>query len=240
MQITATRHLTTGLGFLAGYTWSKTLGYNDAVGPATTMGWCRITTTASSNALSRSSITRAASNSRGYTRRRSAKAGTGISAKLNYVLGGWELSAIHNYRSGDPLYVYSSGLNVPGGFAPNIRPDIISGVPLTLGGAPTNVDLSHGTPYINPAAFQNVPSTGNGVPLRVGTAPRIIDGLRGPHFLSEAFRMAKKFPITGTGDRRGRSDDDEPVQPHRPFDGQSDRWETPISGPSMPAAADNA
>jgi hypothetical protein len=57
------------------------------------------------------------------------------------------------------------------------------------------VDVANGTPYMNPAAFQNVPTTGNGVPLRVGTAPRIIDGLRGPHAMSEHFRMAKKFPI---------------------------------------------
>jgi hypothetical protein len=37
--------------------------------------------------------------------------------------------------------------------------------------------------------------TTNGVPLRTGTAPRIIDGLRGPRFVSEQFRMSKKFPI---------------------------------------------
>ncbi len=33
LQVTATRHLTKGLGFLAAYTWSKALGYVDANGP---------------------------------------------------------------------------------------------------------------------------------------------------------------------------------------------------------------
>ena len=59
------------------------------------------------------------------------------------------MSAIHNYHSGNPLYVYSSGLNDPGRLlGSNIRPDIMTGVPLTLGGAPTKVDLANGTPYL--------------------------------------------------------------------------------------------
>ncbi|PYV09346.1 MAG: hypothetical protein DMG23_11105 [Acidobacteria bacterium] len=33
LQVTATRHLTKGLGFLAAYTWSKAIGYVDANGP---------------------------------------------------------------------------------------------------------------------------------------------------------------------------------------------------------------
>ena len=34
MQISVTKHLTHGLGFLAAYTWSKTMGYTDSMGPA--------------------------------------------------------------------------------------------------------------------------------------------------------------------------------------------------------------
>ncbi len=33
-QVTVTRHLTKGLGFLAGYTWSKAIGYVDQNGAA--------------------------------------------------------------------------------------------------------------------------------------------------------------------------------------------------------------
>jgi hypothetical protein len=52
-----------------------------------------------------------------------------------------------------------------------------------------------GAPYLNPLAFASVP-TENGVPLRVGTAPRFLPNVRGPHSMSEIFRMNKKFPLT--------------------------------------------
>jgi hypothetical protein len=65
-----------------------------------------------------------------------------------------------------------------------------------LGKFPDKVDFFNPTPYLNPAAFKNVPTSPNGVPLRVGTAPRYIDGLRGPRFVSERFRMNKKFLFT--------------------------------------------
>ncbi len=114
---------------------------------------------------------------------------------FNYVLGGWQLAAIHNYRSGDPIAIFSSGLNTPDGFSSSIRPDVLTGVPLTLGPLPGHVDFFNPQPYLNPAAFANVPTTENGVPLRVGTAPRFINNLRGPRTLDEQFRMSKKFPI---------------------------------------------
>lgn len=44
----------------------------------------------------------------------------------NYVIGGWRLSAIHGYASGSALQLSESGVNVPLGFAPGIRPDVIS------------------------------------------------------------------------------------------------------------------
>jgi hypothetical protein len=192
-QVTVTRHLTRGLGFLAAYTWSKTLTYVDSNGPgayyATMQDYYN-------RALERSiasfnyphvfKLTWVWNTPVGKGRRYDLGA-------LNYVLGGWELSAIHNYRSGDPIGVSQGGLTVPDGFA-QIRPDVVNN-DYSLGGVPTKVDFSEPTPFLNVAAFRPTPATTNGVPLRVGTAPRLIDGLRGPHFMSENFRMAKKFPI---------------------------------------------
>ena len=135
--------------------------YND--GPsarATTTAWCRITTTAGWNALSRSSITHATSNSRGYTRRRSAKAGTGTSANstTSSAAGNWPQSTITGPATRSTCT--PPGLDVPAGFAPNIRPDILSGVPTDPGRRALQRRFANGTPYLNPAAFQNVPSTG--------------------------------------------------------------------------------
>jgi len=111
----------------------------------------------------------------------------------NPVLGGWQLAAIHNYSSGFPVAINESGLNVPAGFAPNIRPDIVLGQNLTVGGVPSSVDVQDPTPYLNPAAFALSPLTPNGTPLRVGTAPRFLPTTRGPATLAEKLRVSKRF-----------------------------------------------
>lgn len=111
----------------------------------------------------------------------------------NPILGGWQVSAIQNYSSGFPIAVGESGLNVPLGFAPNIRPDIVTGQAVTLGGVPGNVDVQDPTAYLNPLAFTKSPITANGTPLRVGTAPRNLPATRGPSILSENFRISKRF-----------------------------------------------
>jgi len=195
LQVTGTRHLTGGLGFLAAYTWSKSLTYVDAAGPAQYYGTFQDfynrkleRSTAFFNYPHNFKLTWVWETPFGKGRRWDLHA-------LNYVLGGWQLAAIHNYRSGDPVAIFSSGLSTPDGFSGSIRPDVISGVPLTLGSMPSHVDFFNPQPYLNPAAFANVPTTGNGVPLRVGTAPRFINNLRGPRTLDEQFRISKKFSI---------------------------------------------
>lgn len=194
LQVTVTRHLTGSLGFIGAYTWSKTLGYVDGAGPGDYYVYVQ---DFYNRGLERSITSFNYPHNFKLTWVYGLPFGKGKRFDLhaaNWVLGGWEFAAIHGYHSGSPLSVFSSGLNTPVGFG-TIRPDIVAGQPLTLGGAPKTADLSNGTPYINPAAFQNVPMTDNGVPGRVGTAPRIIDGLRGPRSVSEQFRMSKKFPI---------------------------------------------
>ncbi|HYY72660.1 MAG TPA: TonB-dependent receptor [Candidatus Bathyarchaeia archaeon] len=202
LQITATRHLTKGLGFLAAYTFSKAIGYVDGNGPGAAAG-CGCADQGIQdffNPRLERSVT-------GFNHPQDFKltwvyespVGKGNRFDLkwgNWIVGGWQLSAVHNYGSGDAINIVDGSLTIPDGFAPGIRPDIVPGQPLTLGGAPTNVQVSTGTPYLNPAAFASVPHTANGVPLRVGTAPRFLPNVRGPHSMSEIFRMNKKFPIT--------------------------------------------
>jgi len=196
LQVTVTRRLTKGLGFLAAYTFSKAIGSVDSNGfpayyTATSQDYYN-------RGLERSVTTFNYPQDFKLTWVYEAAAGKGRRLDLhwaNYIVGGWQLAAIHNYHSGDPIQLFQAGLNVPVGFAFGIRPDLLTGVPATLGGAPTKVDVVNGTPYLNPAAFTPPPVTPNGVPLRVGTAPRVLPNIRGPHHMDETFRMSKKFPL---------------------------------------------
>src|SRR5207245_1144916 len=56
------------------------------------------------------------------------------------------------------------------------------------------------TPTIDPSSPTRVVAAGaatcDGVPLRVGTAPRLLPNVRGPHGISETFRMSKRFPLS--------------------------------------------
>ena len=67
--------------------------------------------------------------------------------------------------------------------------------PIIFDGSP--VDLVHGTPYLNPAAFATQPLSAQGIPTRIGTAPAILD-VRGPALYTEDFGFLKRF---GVGDQ---------------------------------------
>ena len=194
MQITATKHLGKGLGFLAAYTWSKTLTYVDSNGPgayyATVQDYFN-------RGLERSVASFHYPHSFKLTWVYDIPVGKGRRWDIgwaNYILGDWQLAANHQYRSGDPVTISQGGLETPDGFYGGIRPDVVSSQ-LTLGGAPENVDWSEPTPYLNPDAFVESPRTGAGVPLRVGTTPRFLSSVRGPHVMYEQFRLSKRFPI---------------------------------------------
>ncbi|MFN7994111.1 MAG: carboxypeptidase regulatory-like domain-containing protein [Bryobacteraceae bacterium] len=192
LQVTATKHLTKDLGFLAAFTWSKTIDYQDSNGA---MGY-GVPQDYYNRALERSVAGFNVPISVKLTWSYALPFGKGKKFDLHWanpVLGGWNLTGLQSYQSGLPIIVYQSGLNMPPGFG-SIRPDVINSN-VSLGGVPTAVDYSVPTQWINPAAFASVPMTGNGVPLRVGTAPRTLPYLTNPRSMNETFRLAKEFPF---------------------------------------------
>ncbi len=192
LQVTVTRHLTNNLGFLAAYTFSKALGNIDANGPG---AYYTSVQDYFNRGLDRSITEFSTPQSFKFTWVYETPFGKGRRwdlGKANPFLGGWQFAGIHNASSGDPIQVNYSGYNIPVGFAPGIRPDVI-GQKLTLSGAPSHTDFAKGTPYLNPAAFAPQPLTANGVPLRPGTAPRYLPNIRGPHHVGETLRMSKRF-----------------------------------------------
>ena len=177
LQITVTRHATKNLGFLAAYTWSKTLNYVDSLGPA---AWGTNPQDFFNRGLDRSVA--------GFNQPHNFKLtwvyetpfGKGRRYDLhwaNAILGGWQVSAIHNYATGFPIGVGESGVNVPAGFSGGIRPDV-TGQSSAISSIPSHVDTQVGSPYLNPAAFVHSPVTSSGTPLRVGTAPRFLPDVR--------------------------------------------------------------
>jgi hypothetical protein len=195
LQISATRHLTTNLGFLAAYTFSKAIGYVDSNGPG---AYYSSVQDYFNRKLDRSIAEFSTPHQFKLTWVYETPFGPGRRWNLgwaNAALGGWQIAGIHNYNSGMPIQVTDSGFTVPVGFAPNIRPDIIN-QQLTLTGAPSKTDFEVGAPYLNPAAFSRPPTTDNGIPLRPGTAPRYLSTVRGPHQMRETFRISKRFYIS--------------------------------------------
>jgi hypothetical protein len=112
---------------------------------------------------------------------------------LDRLVSGWQVTAIQNYRSGDPLTIISS--ITPGIATPGLRADIVPGVAQTV--ALKGLDVINGTPYLNPAAFADPPSSPiNSFALRVGTSPRFLTHIRGPGFQSEDFGVVKNTRIS--------------------------------------------
>jgi hypothetical protein len=194
LQVTATKHLSSGLGFLAAYTWSKTLSHVDDNGPgayyATIQDYFNRGLEKSVASFNRPHVFK-------LTWVYDTPVGKGRRWDLgwaNYIVGGWQVSGVQQYQSGPALSIGESGISSPDGFSGGIRPDA-TGQPYALGGAPSDTDFFVPVNYLNPAAFSDSPRTGDGVPLRVGTSPRFIDGTRGPHGMEEQFRLSKSFEL---------------------------------------------
>jgi len=117
---------------------------------------------------------------------------------LDRLVGGWQVTAIQQYLSGDPMTIFSS---LSANFTPGIRADTISGVKQTLTPQGLNVNLAfdpntgavtNGTALLNPAAFADPPSSPNaGYPLRPGTSGRLLPNVRGPGHETEDFGLIK-------------------------------------------------
>lgn len=117
----------------------------------------------------------------------------GSSRTLDRFVGGWQVTAIQRYGSGDPLSLGDADASPV--ITPYVRPDVVSGVAQTV---PLHgLDAVNGTPYLNEAAFADPPlSPENNFPLRVGTAPRELPNVRGPGHEEEDFGILKTIALT--------------------------------------------
>jgi hypothetical protein len=106
------------------------------------------------------------------------------------VLGGWKLSAVHNYQSGYPLRVISNQ-NI-GIFSGTIRANIVGGQPLMN---PSFKGDPNKERYINTAAFARPAN------FTFGNSGAMLPGLRSPALLTEDVTLGKDFPLFREGRR---------------------------------------
>jgi hypothetical protein len=106
---------------------------------------------------------------------RGEKFGNQMPRALDWLAGGWTVSALPRIVSGFPYIVYLSDSNQLGDQTHSARPNILSGVPVVNPLFNINCPTGAGCqPYLNPQAFER-PALG-----ALGTAPRTLDNARGP------------------------------------------------------------
>lgn len=130
------------------------------------------------------------------------------SKPVNAVLGGWRVSGVNRYLSGQPISFF--GANGIPGFDNGIRPNRVAGQPARRQGAfnplvfvnsgSTGYDPASGactTGYWNCAGFTDPnPNPGVNVPYVFGNMPRNSADIRSFPFYDEDIGIAKTFAIT--------------------------------------------
>ena len=206
LQATVTRRLREGLSLLLGYTYSKALSNTDsAIGDGEAGIHQNVYDLKSDKSVTafhiphNLKVTWIYALPFGQGRRFLNRGGI-----VDAILGGWTVTGIQNYRSGDALAVFTNIDTSTSLFSGGIRPDVVAGVPMIIdrGG----VDFANGTPYLNPAAFARPPVTAGGVPLRLGNAPRVLPNVRGPVRVSEDLGLEKQFKFTENANIEIRAD----------------------------------
>jgi hypothetical protein len=196
LQVQVTRHFRNDFAFLAAYTFSKSIGLAD-------------------NALDSEGVEdqynrRLERSIINYDYPHFAKVTwiydlpIGPNKKLRVggvpgrIIGGWQLTANHQFRSGSPLAIGTGGLSNPTGST--IRPDYVLGQNII-----SNADagsnfrgFAGGTAYLNRAAFTNPPvfPGGQNVATRLGTVGPYLSNIRDRYSVSENISIQKAFKFT--------------------------------------------
>jgi hypothetical protein len=193
LQTQVTRHFRSGFSYLLAYTWSKAIGMGsdsaiDGWTPVDTFNWRLDRTIAGYHIPHFFKATWIAELPLGPNKL------IPLSGIANTILGGWQLSGIHQIRSGDALSIGTGGLSNPFGA---VWPDLVPGQPIVINDdAPISFrGFAGGTPYLNRAAFANPPvhPGGQNVIQRPGTLGPILPNVRGPMVRTEDFSLQKIF-----------------------------------------------
>lgn len=190
MQLQVTRHFKRGLAVLGAYTWSKAIGLNDtAIDDETPAD---VFNRGLERAITSFHYPHFFKMTWIYELPIGPNKLINVHGVAGKILGGWQLTGIHQIRSGAPLSIGGGAQTSPLGAA---RLDLVPGVPIILNpDAPISFrGFAGGTPYLNRAAFAQPPvhPGGRNVIQRFGTLGPMLPNTRGPHNVSEDLGLWK-------------------------------------------------
>ncbi len=202
LQLQFQRRLSHGLQVLASYAWSHSIDTASAGSQQNSSNALSAVSTNVNRGSSDFDVRNALSIALTYD----VPAPKG-NAFANAILGGWSTENIVQAQSAMPVDLYYGGIVLSNGFAPNVRPDVVAGVPLYLygpqypggkafnntpGAVPGGCDGNPANPSIGP--FCPPPTDPmTGLPTRQGNLPR--NGLRGFGLAQWDFAVHREFGI---------------------------------------------
>lgn len=195
-QVQLTRHFRDGFSYLLAYTWSKSIGFgsDSSIDGATPVDMFN---RGLDRTITAFHIPHFFKGTWIYELPMGPNKLIPMSGFANTLFGGWQLTGIHQIRSGDALSIGAAGVVNPLGAT---YPDLIGGVPIVANsGAPISFrGFAGGTPYLNRAAFANPPvhPGGQNVVMRPGTIGPVLPNIRGPRVWSEDVGLQKIFRFT--------------------------------------------
>ncbi len=194
LQVQVTRHFRSGFAILGAYTWSKAIGLTDNVIDAETPS------DQFNRRLERSITNYHIPHVAKLTWIYELPIGPGklipISGLAGKIIGGWQMTGNHQFRSGNPIGIGTGGVNNVVG---TVRPDLVAGAPIVLSSdVPINFrGITGGAAYLNRAAFTNPPifDGGQNVLQRPGTVGPFLPNIRDRHVVMEDLGLSKAFKI---------------------------------------------
>jgi hypothetical protein len=195
LQMQVTRHFSKGFSLLGAYTWSKSIGMTDnaidSEGVADVFNW------RNERSITNYHFPHVAKLSWIYEVPFGAGRAVPLNGIANAILGGWQMSGIHNWRSGNPVAIQTGGISLPTGNA--IRPDYVGGNIVANADAGINFRGITGAPaYLNRAAFANPPvfAGGQNIVQRLGTVGPYLPNIRDRRLTTFDASIQKQFKFS--------------------------------------------
>jgi len=194
LQVQVTRHFRDGLSILGAYTWSKAIGLNDSAIDNET--GADLFNRSLERGITGFNIPHFAKLTWIYELPIGPNKLVNVGGIAGKIIGGWQLTGIHQFRSGFPVSIGTGGISNPFGAA---RADLVLGQQIQQN---SNAQISFrgftgGQTYLNSAAFANpaVHPGGRNVVTQLGTLGQFLPNIRDRHLVTEDLGVYKAFHI---------------------------------------------